>query len=654
MATLIRKLANPKDRRELLSLASGGLIALALSAQALQLAPVFGDGLMLAAALVAGWDIAWRAITSLRRGAVTIELLVTIASLGAIVIGEYWEAAAVTFLFIFGAYLEARTLSRTRQVLGELLDLAPLTAVVLREGQQVEVSPEEVVTGELVLVKPGTKVPVDGAVIEGRSAVDESAITGEPIPAEKVEGSPIFAGTINQSGLLKVRATGVGADTTLARIIRRVEEAQDEKAPTQRFIERFARWYTPGIIALSAVSYLITRDVELALTLLVIGCPGALVISTPVSVVAGIGRAAKSGILIKGGEHLESAGKISALALDKTGTLTEGKPGLTDVVALGQGTPGLTDGVALGQGRASPAQDAVLYWAAIAEAGSEHPLARPVVAEASRLGVVPQADTVETLPGKGILAGYQGHTILVGTAELLKGNAIDLSEEATGWLDGLQAQGKTGVAVAVDGHLTGLLGFADSLRPAAPEMIARLKKVGVRKIVMLTGDNPHTAQAIAQRAGIDEVQAGLLPEGKLEAIRRLKAEGYGVAMIGDGVNDAPALAAADTGIAMGAAGTDVAIETAGIALMTDDLLKVPEAIGLSRAVLANIRQNVAIALITVASLLTGVLLGSVHMAGGMLVHQASVLIVILNGMRLLRTSRQPRQKPSIIQQGILS
>jgi Cd2+/Zn2+-exporting ATPase len=317
---------SPKQRRQLLTAVSGLLIILALTSNYLLNQANWHNGLMTGAALIAGFDIAQRAWRSLRQRHISIELLVTIAAAGALVIGEYWEAAAVTFLFLFGAYLEARTLGQTRQVLQRLLELAPTTAIVLRNDRQLEVMPYEVVLGETVLIKPGAKIPVDGDVIDGRSAVDESAITGESMPVEKGAGTVVYAGTVNQAGLLKVKAIGVGSDTTLARIIRRVEEAQEEKAPTQRFIERFARWYTPFIILLSGAAYLITRELELALTLLVIGCPGALVISTPVSIVAGIGRAAKRGILIKGGEYLENAGKISALALDKTGTLTVGQP----------------------------------------------------------------------------------------------------------------------------------------------------------------------------------------------------------------------------------------------------------------------------------------------------------------------------------------
>jgi Cd2+/Zn2+-exporting ATPase len=629
---------NLQQRRKFLTITSGSLIALAAGANIFFGWQVVYDLGMAAAAVVAGWDIAARAIHSLRNRYVSIELLVTIAALGALFIGEYWEAAAVTFLFIFGAYLEARTLSRTRQVLGQLLNLAPLTATVLRDGRQVEASPQEVEPGEIVLVKPGAKVPVDGEVVDGHSVVDESAITGEPMPEEKSAGSAVYAGTLNQAGLLKVRATGVGADTTLARIIRRVEEAQDEKAPTQRFIERFARWYTPAIIALSVVAYLLSGDIELALTLLVIGCPGALVISTPVSIVAGIGRAARSGILIKGGEYLENAGKVSALALDKTGTLTLGKPQVTDIIPLAPlpvHSP-LESDPSKSTGGWNTDQAAVLRWAAIVEAGSEHPLARSILSAFESLGEIPQAQSFATCTGRGVKAQYEGHSIGVGTLTLMKELGIRVGEAAMAALAELKSAGKTAVLVALDGQVIGILGIADPMREATPAMIRRLKESDLKRIIMLTGDDPLTAQSIAHQASIEEVRAGLLPEEKLEAIQALQQEGHVVAMIGDGINDAPALAAADIGIAMGAAGSDIAIETADIALMSDDLMKVPEAVRLSKATLRNIRQNVAIALATVSFLLVGVLAGQVHMAGGMFIHQASVLIVILNGMRLMR------------------
>lgn len=629
----------------MITLTSGSLIVFALIAGEVFAQVALHHTLMITAAIIAGSDIAWRAWHALRNRHISIELLVTIATIGALVIGEYWEAAAVTFLFMLGAYLEARTMSQTRRALQGLLDLAPVSATVVRDGQQIEIMPHEVKTGEIILVKPGAKIPVDGEVVAGRGVVDESAITGESIPLEKITGDRVFAGTINQDGLLKVEAQGVGADTTLARIIRRVEEAQEEKAPTQRFIERFARWYTPAIIALSAVSLLLTGDVELALTLLVIGCPGALVISTPVSVVAGIGQAAKRGILIKGGEYLENAGKITAVALDKTGTITQGKPRLTDIVVLAS-TPVLAGpadmlpdpGAApLAAGNWSLPQQELLRWAAIAEAGSGHPLARPILAEAASLFEVPDADEFENHTGKGIQAVYQGHRIQVGSYDFMRTADIRANPDTQAQLERLSTAGKTAVIVALDGVEIGILGIADPPRQTAPAMLNSLKAIGIKRVIMLTGDDRRTAQAIAREVGITDVRAELLPDHKLDAIRQLQQEGHVVAMIGDGINDAPALAAADIGMAMGAAGTDVAIETADIALMADDLLKIPEAIGLSKATLRNIRQNVTIALLTVGSLLAGVLLGRVHMAGGMFIHELSVLVVVLNGMRLLRT-----------------
>ncbi len=619
-------LANPARRRWVTVAVSGALIVSALLAGRLLAEPVGAtawSGLMLAATAVAAPEIVVRAFRDLRNKVVGIELLVTIAVTGAVLIGELWEAAAVTFLFALGGALESMTLSRTRNALRELLALAPTTATVLRDGRQVVVDPGEVTTGEVVLVKPGGKVPVDGRVVDGGAAVDESSITGESMPIEKGPGDDVFAGTVVRDGTVTVRTTGAGADTTLARIINRVEEAQEAKAPAQRFMERFARWYTPAVVMLAVLAFAVSRNLELALTLLVIGCPGALVISVPVSVVAGIGRAAKRGVLVKGGEHLERAGKITAVALDKTGTLTTGRPRLTDVVSLDP---------AVGE------RD-VLAIAAAAEATSEHPLARPVVAAAERLGIaVPDRSTAfEQHAGKGVSAMVDGTAVAVGTARLMDALRVPVDASARRVLAGLAASGRTGVLVAREGRLVGVMGLADEIREDAAMAVSGLRRSGIRRVIMLTGDHSAVAESVARSVGVDEVHAGLLPEDKLDMIRRLRAEGEVVAMVGDGVNDAPALATADVGIAMGAAGTDVAVETADIALLSERLDRIVEAVALSRRTLNNLRQNVAIAVGVVAALLAGVLLGQVHMAGGMLVHEASVLAVILNAVRLLRT-----------------
>ncbi|WP_277454295.1 cation-translocating P-type ATPase [Janibacter sp. DB-40] len=590
-----------------------------------------GDVLMIAAAVVAGAPVVIKAYHAATAKVIGIDLLVSVAAIGAILVGNYWEAAAVTFLFAVGHALESATLNRTRSALAELVAVAPEVAVVIRGGQQVEVPAADVAKGETVLVKNGSKVPVDGRVVGGTGALDEASITGESIPVEKVEGDEVYAGTISTGGLLQVEATGVGADTTLARIIHRVEEAQDAKARTQAFMDRFSAWYTPAIIVLAVVIGLVTQDIVLALTLLVIACPGALVISIPVSIVAGIGRGAKDGILIKGGEFLETSARVDAVAVDKTGTLTEGRPQLTDVVTLNPGTT----------------RDDVLLLAARAEAGSEHPLARPIIAAAVEAGMPVHTlpEHTEPVAGKGIVATVDGQRIGVGNVALARMEGVTDDAAAARTVSGLAEAGRTPMVVTRDGQAIGVVAVADRIRHDAPEMVRRLHEAGVRKVVMMTGDVEPVARAVAMEVGVDEVRAGLLPEDKLQAVADLQRQGYTVAMVGDGVNDAPALATADIGVAMGAAGTGVAIETADIALMKDNLLKLPEAVSLARRTVNNMRQNIVVALVTVATLLAGVLFGGVTMAIGMLVHEISVLVVIANAMRLLRPRRERAAQP---------
>ncbi|WP_394255878.1 heavy metal translocating P-type ATPase [Pseudoclavibacter helvolus] len=591
-----------------------------------------GDVFMIAAAVVAGYGIVVKAVRALIAKVVGIDLLVSVAAIGAVIIGNFWEAAAVTFLFAIGHALEAATLNKTRSALAELVAVAPDSAIVVRDGEQQEIPAGQVRMGEIVLVKNGAKVPVDGQVVSGTGAIDEASITGESIPVEKTKGGQVFAGTVSRGGFLQVLATGIGADTTLARIIHRVEEAQDAKAKTQAFIDRFSTWYTPAVMVLALVAGLISGDVVLALTLLVIGCPGALVISIPVAIVAGIGRAARNGILIKGGEFLETSAKITAVAVDKTGTLTEGKPQLTDVIIL-DSTLDRTE---------------VLRWAAAAEAGSEHPLARPILETAREEGVAPQGipGAVTPVPGKGIVANVNGRQVLIGNPPLLEqyGIAAGIAEAAQAAQD-LAAAGKTPMIVAVDGRVIGVVAVADQIRQDAPEMVARLHRAGVEKVVMLTGDTRLVAEAVGKATGIDEIHASLLPEDKLDAVTELQRQGHTIAMVGDGVNDAPALATANIGVAMGAAGSAVAVETADIALMGDNLLKLPEAIGLAKRTVNVMKQNIAIALITVVLLLAGVFAGGVTMSIGMLVHEASVLVVIANAMRLLRNTRDSTTMP---------
>ena len=572
------------------------------------------DLLMIAAAAVAGYRIAISAVQALRIRVVSIDLLVVVAAVGALFINNYWESAAVTFLFALGKALEAATLNRTRKALSDLVEAAPETATVLRGGEPETVEIWELVPGDVVLVRNGEQVPVDGRVIGGHGGVDEATITGESVPAEKAEGSEVFAGTWLRSGVLRVEAVGIGADSTLAKIIHRVEDAQDDKARTQTFLEKFSAWYTPGVMLGALLAGVLTRDIELALTLLVIGCPGALVISIPVSIVAGIGRSAKDGVLIKGGEYLETAAKVDTVVVDKTGTLTNGRPELTDVIVL------------------DPAwsEDDVLALAARAETASEHPLAEAIIRGAESRGLqVPLIDAAEPVTGHGIRARIDDHEVTVGTAALLQ-----VAPDPAPVLE-LNEQGRTAMYVGVDGAAVGIVAVADTIRDDAPAAVAELHRRGIR-VVMATGDAERVAHNVAAQLGVDEVRAELMPEDKLDIVRELQEAGRVVAMVGDGVNDTPALARADIGVAMGAAGSPAAIETADIALMADRLPRLPYALGLARRTVRTMRVNISIALITVALLLAGVLFGGVTMSIGMLVHEASVLLVIAIAMLLLR------------------
>ncbi|MDK4331416.1 heavy metal translocating P-type ATPase [Corynebacterium accolens] len=581
---------------------------------ALSLADVF----MLTAAVIAGWQIAISAVQALRIKMVSIDLLVIIAAVGAAFIQNYWESAAVTFLFALGKALEKATMNRTRKALSDLVDSAPEIAKVLREGEEETVELWEVEPGDTVIVRNGEQIPVDGTVISGHGGVDEATITGESVPAEKAQDSEVFAGTWLRSGLLRVTAEGIGADSTLAKIIHRVEDAQDDKARTQSFLERFSQYYTPAVIAFAVLIGLISSDIELALTLLVIACPGALVISIPVSIVAGIGRSAKDGVLIKGGDYLETSAQIDALVVDKTGTLTKGRPALTDVTVLNH----------------SYTEEQVLRLAARAETASEHPLAEAIITGAKDRDLeVEPVESANPVTGKGITANIDKHTIVVGAAELLDTTPAPGAEDDV--VQRFNEEGKTAMYVGMDGTAIGVVAVADTIRDDAPAAVRALHDNDI-KIVMATGDAYPVAKSVAKELGVDEVRAQLLPEDKLDIVKQLQGEGYTVAMMGDGVNDTPALAQADIGVAMGAAGSPAAIETADIALMADALPRLPYALNLAQRTVRTMRINIAIALITVAILLAGVFLGGVTMSIGMLVHEASVLLVIAIAMLLLR------------------
>ncbi|ALP51327.1 heavy metal translocating P-type ATPase [Corynebacterium glutamicum] len=582
---------------------------------------ILSDAFMIAAAVVAGWQIALSAVQALRIRMISIDLLVIVAAIGALFINNYWESAAVTFLFALGKALEKATMNRTRKALSDLVDAAPETATILRDGEPETVEIWELAPGDVVLVKNGEQIPVDGRVLSGHGGVDEATITGESVPAEKAADSEVFAGTWLRSGVLRIEAIGIGSDSTLAKIIHRVEDAQDDKAKTQTFLEKFSKYYTPGVMIAALAVGLITLNVELALTLLVIACPGALVISIPVSIVAGIGRSAKDGVLIKGGEYLETSAKVDTVVVDKTGTLTNGRPELTNVDVL---DPAYSD-------------DEVLTLAARAETASEHPLAEAIIRGAENRGLtVAMVEKAEPVAGRGIRADVDGATVAVGSADLL-----DHTPDNTRILE-LNEQGRTAMYVGINGKAVGIVAVADTIRDDAPAAIRSLHDKGIR-VVMATGDAERVARNVAAELGVDEVRAELMPEDKLEIVKELQAQGRVVAMVGDGVNDTPALATADIGVAMGAAGSPAAIETADIALMADKLPRLPYALGLAQRTVRTMRVNIGIALLTVTILLAGVLLGGVTMSIGMLVHEASVLLVIAIAMLLLRpTLKEPQ------------
>ncbi|MFT4890220.1 MAG: Cd2+/Zn2+-exporting ATPase [Halobacteriales archaeon] len=594
---------------------------------------------LILAAIVGGYDIATVAYHEIKSRTLGIKTLVTLAALGAIAIGAYWEAAAVVFLFSLGSYLEGRTMRKTRNALEELLEMTPDTATVRRDGEQKEVPAREVEEGEIVIVKPGEKIPVDGDVVDGETAVNQAPVTGESAPVHKVDGDEVYAGTINQEGSLEVETTGAGSDTTLQRIIQRVEEAQEAQSPTESLIDRFATYYTPAVIALSIGAFALTQNAILSLTLLVIGCPGALVIGPPVSIVSAIGNAARSGVLMKGGEHLEQAGKIDLVAFDKTGTLTKGETAVADVEGFGVDARAALDLAAIAEKKSEHhLGDAILDAAQnrqdpVTDGGTTAARADAESA-ATDARSLPDPDDFDVVAGKGVVAHHDGREIVVGNRKLLDERGIEIPTEVAEYVREREEHGETAVHVVRDGAVVGAVALRDELREATSGVVQELQDAGI-ETVMLTGDNERTAAAVADEVGIDDYRAELLPEDKQDVIEAF-SEDHVVAMVGDGINDAPSLATADVGIAMGAAGTDTAIETADMALMADDLERIPYAVTLSKATRWNIYENVGLAVLTVSLLLAGVLTSYVTLALGMLVHEASVLAVILNGMRLLR------------------
>ncbi|WP_409043580.1 cation-translocating P-type ATPase [Latilactobacillus sakei] len=603
-----------------IALAVGVLIAVAYGWYWLGGPVVVMQGLLLVASVLGVAPILMQAYQALKVKVVSIDLLVTIAVIGAFVIGEYNESAIVTFLFLFGSYLEQRTLKKTRESIRSLSEMAPHTAqVVADDGAVTAVDVDDVVIGDHVLVKAGGQVPVDGTVITGSAFVNEASITGEAQLVKKEVGASVYSGAIVDNGTLTVVANQVGDDTTFAQIVELVEEAQDSKSPAEKFIDRFATYYTPAVLVLALVVGLITRDFKLAITILVLGCPGALVIGAPVSIVAGIGNGAKNGVLIKGGEVVNTMAGIDTMVFDKTGTLTKGETAVAQVVNY------------------AADEAIVLKLAAAVEKQSDHPLALAVVSYAQQQGLtaLPIVTHIETLKGLGVKAQVGEQLVRIGRAQLLTDAGIIVNKQQRAVIEASQRAGQSTVLVAVNQTLALIIGIADTVKPEAKAALARLRKAGVKNLVMLTGDNEQTAAAIAREVGITEFHANLLPAEKVDYLKTYQAKGQKVAFIGDGINDSPSLALADIGIAMGS-GTDVAIETSDIVLMQSTLSEVVYADYLTKATAHNTVQNIVIAVGTVALLLLGLILGYVQMASGMLVHEISILVVILNAMRLIR------------------
>ena len=570
---------------------------------------------------------AWRAAVGLRPD---MNLLMTIAVAGAAAIGEWFEAATVAFLFSLSLLLESWSVGRARRAVAALMSLAPPTARIRdQQGQEKEVSPDEVAVGSIFIVRPGEKIPLDGKVVRGRSDVDQSPITGESVPVPKGPGAEVFAGTINGEGVLEVECTKPASDTTLAHIIRLVGEAQSRRAPSEKWVEKFARVYTPTVMVLAALVLVVPPLVlggdwfdwlYRSLVLLVIACPCALVISTPVSIVAGLAAAARNGVLIKGGVYLEAPARLRAIAMDKTGTLTAGEPSVVDIVPL-----------------SGHDETELLERVAALESHSNHPLARAIVRAAEERAVtIPQAEQFEILPGKGARGRVNGKVYWLGSHRYLEERNQE-TPEIHRQLNSMQQAGRTVVVVGNESHVCGFITLADTLRPEAADALRRLRADGIEHLVMLTGDNRGTAQAIAQQAGIDEVYAEILPEDKVEAVESVVQKYGHVAMVGDGVNDAPALGRASVGIAMGAAGSDAAIETADIALMADDLAKLPWLIEHSRRTLAIIRQNIAFSLAVKIVFVVLTFAGYASLWAAIAADMGASLLVIFNGLRLLRT-----------------
>ncbi|MFX3674935.1 MAG: heavy metal translocating P-type ATPase [Paenisporosarcina sp.] len=579
---------------------------------------------------IGGYGMFWSGLKNLGRFYFDMKTLMTIAIIGAAIIGEWREGAVVVFLFAVSEALEAYSMTKARQSIRQLMDIAPPRAMIRRDQQTMELDTEEIEIGDTLLVKPGQKIAMDGEVILGSSSVNQAPITGESMPVMKLIGDEVFAGTLNEEGMLEIRVTKRVEDTTIAKIIHLVEEAQAEKAPSQKFVDQFAKYYTPIIMLIAlfvaVIPPLFTGDwhswIYQGLAVLVVGCPCALVVSTPVAIVTAIGNAAKQGVLIKGGVHLEEMGRIQAIAFDKTGTLTKGYPEVTDVASI--------DGIS---------EEEMLQMVASVEANSAHPLARAIMSYTSKIRIAHSVvEDFKSITGKGAEAKVSGLLVSIGSIDWASEKTV-ISQAIKNEIDELQTQGKSVMVVLREQQYVGYLAVAEALRDSSLSILTKLKKLGIQQIVMLTGDHPTTAQAIAKSLNITDVRASLMPEDKLVAIKTLREKMGRVAMVGDGMNDAPALATANVGIAMGGAGTDAALETADVALMADDLEKLPYTIQLSRKALRIIKENIMFALGLKIIALLLIIPGLLTLWIAIFADMGATLLVVLNSMRLLRIQK---------------
>lgn len=578
--------------------------------------------------LAGGYDVALEAIPELLKGKFNTDLLMILAALGAAALGELREGAFLLFLFSLGHAGEHYALDRARNSVRALGSLTPKTALTRRDGKETELPVEQLQVGDVVIVKPGARLPADGEILVGHSGIDQAPITGESVPVDKEPGNPVYAGSINGEGALEVRVTKLAKDNTLARVMRMVEEAESQQSPTQQAVDKFERVFVPLVLIITGLVIAIPPlffsvpfavSFNRAMTLLVAASPCALALGTPAAVLAGIAQAARNGVLIKGGVHLENLGRLKAIAFDKTGTITHGRPEVSDVIPL-------TD-----------KSDAdLLALAAAMETRSGHPLAQAVVRAAeTRKITLPNLGQVESLTGRGLKTEFNGQTLYLGNLRLMSEMQVMVTPELRKRIEEMENTGKTSVILAAGTTAVGVIGLADTIRTTASVTMAELKQIGVQETIMLTGDNPRAAAAIAKQAGLTDVRADLMPENKVDAIRALNEKYQITGMIGDGVNDAPALANATVGIAMGGAGTDVALETADVALMGDDLSKLPFAVGLGRATRAIIIQNLAISLGVITLLIISSLFGITTLAIAIVFHEGSTIVVVLNALRLL-------------------